>query len=167
MESLAVWLSLVVSALSLGVSATVAVVQFSGDRPVLDLEPDARHRDPDDWMFILRIRNGTPSAIQIRRCRFRGSKSKLIAPTPDVEDMVEQMNSGTVNLWIEAGQKVELHLRVEKDKRLSLDLYWRRLSGRHLTSRLPLFIRMSPDELTGLKRAQTEVPLMHAGRRGR
>jgi hypothetical protein len=105
-----------IAGLALGLSVIVPVVQFSGDRPVIDIEPDERHREPDDWKFILRVRNGTSSAIQIRRHGFWCSASKLV-PVAGIEDMLEYRRSGTVNIWIEAGQKVELSLVVEKGSR--------------------------------------------------
>jgi hypothetical protein len=152
-----------IAGLALGRSVIVAIVQFSGNRPVIDIEPDKRHREPNDWTFILRVRNGTPSSVQIRRHRFCFSRSKLIAHA-DIEDMAEQMTSGTVNFWMDADSRVDLSLIAKEKRWLILMLHWRRLSGLHLTSLLPLFVVMSPAGLCRLKRAQTRVQLMHAGR---
>ena len=37
-----------IDGLALALSTMVAVVQFSGNRPSIDLEPDERHLDPDN-----------------------------------------------------------------------------------------------------------------------
>jgi hypothetical protein len=145
-----------IDGLTLTLATMVAVVQFSGNRPSIDLEPDERHLDPDDQVFIVRVRNSTPFAVQIRKHRDLLSSSRLIAPA-DVEDMAEQMTSGTVNFWVEAGAQVELHLRVETGKPLVMLLDWRRLGGLHLTSLIPLCIVMSSSALARLKKTQKKV----------
>jgi hypothetical protein len=138
------------------VSIVVAIVQFSGNRPVIDIKPDGRHREPDDWIFILRVRNGTSSAIQIRGHRSWHAKAKVIAPA-NVEDMAEQMVRGTINFWLEAGNKADLALIVKEKRWLILTIRWRRLSGLHFTSLLPLFVVMSPNAMRCLKRTQMSV----------
>jgi hypothetical protein len=147
---------------ALVVSVLVAIVQFSGNRPSIDLEPDERYRDPDnDQVFFVRVRNATPFAVQIRKHRFLGSGSHLGAPGSP-EDVAKQYVSGTVNFWVEADAQVKLPLRIEKGKWLILLLHWRRLGGLHLTLLLPLYIIMSPRGIDCLKQTQKKVESMHS-----
>lgn len=143
--------------LSLGLSALVAVVQFSGNRPVIDLEPDARHHDLNDFVFVARVRNATPTAVQLRRQWLPFSRaSKLMAPG-GVQAVAMQMFTGRLNLWLDAGASADLQLRHASGKWLVLVLFWRRASGLHLTSLLPLFVVYRPAALEALKMAQTKL----------
>ena len=100
-----------IDGLALGLSTIVAVVQFMGNRPVVDLEPDGRHQEPDDYTFVARVRNDTPAAIQIRRhwILLSGS-STLMTPVDSVKEAMAYAWTGTVNFWLDTGRHAELQL---------------------------------------------------------
>lgn len=147
-----------IDGLALGLSTLVAFVQFTANRPVVDLEPDSRHQEPDDFIFVTRVRNDTPTAIQIRRHKFLFSgSSTLMAPFSSAKDAMWAMTRA-VNFWLDTNHHAELQLSHEPGKWLILVLRWRRASGLHLASLLPLLVIYSPRALRALKAAQTKVP---------
>ena len=123
----------------------VAINQFFGTRPLLDLQPHLQLLGRG--YFVLSVTNPNQAGIHLFRYYVLGQKGyDLSLPG---EGPSEQLNS-----FIASEQRVEFDLMIDENKWLFLVIRWRRLSGLHLFGFIPLLVIMSPQRLAALSQTK-------------
>lgn len=116
----------------------------------------------DGESFVIEVTNPTLVRIHLFGARTYGSKRDLMADfgKPYVDP---DYPHGTLNIMVPPGKTVCLNAVVERGHHLLFAIYWRRMSGLHLFSFLPLIIHMSPRRLAAVTRAEEPSPMFYVG----